>query len=70
MERSRRGEWTAIGGSIGPQLDTWRPRETTSLAKESGMLKKAKHKATQIVVGSAELYRELAVSAFRLVPRR
>jgi formate-dependent phosphoribosylglycinamide formyltransferase (GAR transformylase) len=34
------------------------------------VLKKAKDKATLILVGSAELYRELAISAFRLVPRR
>jgi hypothetical protein len=34
------------------------------------MLKKAKNKATQILVGSAGLYRELAISALRLVPRR
>jgi hypothetical protein len=38
--------------------------------KESGVLKKAKDRATQILLGSAELYRELAVSALRLVPRR
>ena len=70
MERSKRGEWTAIVEPIGRRADTWRPLEATSLTKESGVLKKAKNKATQILVGSAELYRELAISAFRLVPRR
>jgi formate-dependent phosphoribosylglycinamide formyltransferase (GAR transformylase) len=34
------------------------------------MLKQAKDRATLILVGSAELYRELAISALRLLPRR
>lgn len=70
MERSQRGEWRALIGSNPPRSDTCAPPQTTSPPKESGVLKKAKDKATQILVGSAELYRELAVSAFRLVPRR
>jgi hypothetical protein len=70
MERSRRGEWTALPGAIPARDDTWYWLGATSKTKESGMLKKVKTKATQILVGSAELYRELAISAFRLVPRR
>lgn len=70
MQRSKRGEWTPIGGPIRPGPDTWQRLATTSPVKESGVLKKAKDRATQILLGSAELYRELAVSAFRLVPRR
>jgi hypothetical protein len=33
------------------------------------MLKKAKNRASAILIGSAELYREMALSALRLVRR-
>jgi len=81
MERSSRGEWTAIVGTFSPQLrpgsrppaashDTSNPPGTTSSQKETDVLKKAKRKATEILVGSKELYREIALSALSLVPRR
>ena len=70
MVRSKRGEWIALDGVTSTRSDTWRRLEATPSTKESGVLKQAKYKATQILVGSAELYRELAISALSLVPRR
>ncbi len=35
-----------------------------------GLMKKAIHKAKQLVTATAELYRELALSALSLVPGR
>lgn len=49
--------------------DTETPLETTTCAEDSGMLKKAKNRASAILAGSAALYREMAFSALRLVRR-
>lgn len=49
--------------------DTQAPNEATTRAEDSGMLKKAKNRASAILSGSAALYREMAVSALRLVRR-
>ena len=49
--------------------DTEAPLETTTRAEDSGMLKKAKNRASAILSGSAALYREMAFSALRLVRR-
>lgn len=38
--------------------------------RENRMLKKARNKATEILLISAELYRDMALSALRLVGRR
>jgi hypothetical protein len=42
----------------------------TSLARGIGMLQKAKSKANEIWTTSAELYREMTLSALRLLPGR
>jgi hypothetical protein len=56
--------WTPV------RRDTERRVEATTHPEEDpGMLKKAKHRAGAILSGSAELYRELALSALRLVRR-
>ena len=52
-----------------PARDTEAPLETTSPAEAPSMLKKAKNRASAILIGSAELYREMALSALRLVRR-
>ena len=81
MERSSRGEWAAIKEVVSPhseearrcpadRSDTWRIVAPTYPPKEADVLKKAKTKASQILAGSAELYREIALSALSLVPRR
>lgn len=49
--------------------DTEPPIEATTRAEDSGMLKKAKTRASAIWAGSAALYREMAFSALRLVRR-
>ena len=49
--------------------DTEAPAEATTRAEDSGMLKKARNRATAILSGSAALYREMAFSALRLVRR-
>ena len=49
--------------------DTDGPLEATSAAEDLGMLKKAKNRASAILAGSAALYREMALSALRLVRR-
>jgi hypothetical protein len=49
--------------------DTQTPPEATTRAEDSGMLKKAKTRASAILSGSAALYREMAFSALRLVRR-
>lgn len=49
--------------------DTHPRVEATPNSEDLGMLKKAKHRASAILSGSAELYRELAISALRLVRR-
>ena len=49
--------------------DTDAPIEATTASEDSGMLKKAKHRASAILSGSAQLYREMALSALRLVRR-
>lgn len=55
--------WIRRGG------DTQAPVETTSRAEDPSMLKRAKHRASAILFSSAELYREMALSALRLVRR-
>ena len=53
--------------------DTCRPFEPTCLTgleEDVAMLKKAQNKATEIAAASLELYREMALSALRLVPGR
>jgi hypothetical protein len=52
-----------------PLRDTQAPVETTSSAEAPNMLKKAKNRATAILTSSTELYREMALSALRLVRR-
>ena len=49
--------------------DTQTPAEATSRTEDSTMLKKAKTRAVAILAGSADLYREMALSALRLVRR-
>ena len=49
--------------------DTDAPAEATSRPEDPSMLKKAKHRASAILSSSAELYREMALSALRLVRR-
>ena len=70
MERSERGEWAALQTRKGDRADTWRRLDATSPEREDAVLKKTRSKATQILLGTGELYRELALSALRLVPRR
>jgi hypothetical protein len=55
--------WTRAGH------DTQTRAETTTRPEAPGMLKKARSKATAILYGSAELYREMALSALKLVKR-
>ena len=55
--------WTRV------RPDTNTRVEATSRPEDPGMLKKAKHRASAILSGSAELYRDLALSALRLVRR-
>lgn len=52
-----------------PSRDTQAPVETTSPVEDSSMLKKARHRASAILSSSADLYREMALSALRLVRR-
>lgn len=52
-----------------PARDTEAPVETTSPAEAPTMLKKAKNRASAILTSSADLYREMALSALRLVRR-
>jgi len=52
-----------------PAGDTEAPLEATSRPEETSMLKKAKNRASVILTSSAELYREMALSALRLVRR-
>jgi hypothetical protein len=49
--------------------DTEAPVAATTRTEDSGMLKKARNRATAILSGSASLYREMAFSALRLVRR-
>jgi hypothetical protein len=49
--------------------DTEPHAETTTDAEDPGMLKKAKSRASAIWSSSAGLYREMALSALRLVRR-
>ena len=52
-----------------PARDTEAPVEPTSPVEAQSMLKKAKNRASAILTSSAELYREMALSALRLVRR-
>ena len=49
--------------------DTQVPVEATPETEDSSMLKKAKSRAASILSSSASLYREMALSALRLVRR-
>jgi hypothetical protein len=49
--------------------DTDAPAAATSLAEDPSMLKKARSRAGALLASSAELYREMALSALRLVRR-
>ena len=55
--------WTRVRPDTDPRA------EATSRLEDPSMLKKAKHRASAILAGSAELYREIALSALRLVRR-
>lgn len=52
-----------------PRTDTNTPSRTTSRAEAHTMLRKARNRATALISSSAELYREMALSALRLVRR-
>ena len=55
--------WTGV------PRDTDRTLETTPRPEDTSMLKKARNRASAILSGSALLYREMALSALRLVRR-
>lgn len=52
-----------------PVRDTNPPEPPTPQSEDPGMLKRARNRATEILSSSAELYREMALSALRLVRR-
>ena len=56
-------------GVRSPRNDTSGVRAPTYLAKETTVLKKARNRATLIVVSSVELYREMTLSAVSLFRR-
>ena len=53
----------------GARRDTQTPLEPTPPPEDTSMLKKARNRASAILSGSAVLYREMALSALRLVRR-
>jgi hypothetical protein len=55
--------WTGVPRDTDPTL------EATSRPEDTSMLKKARNRASAILSGSAVLYREMALSALRLVRR-
>ena len=74
--RGRRPGWVRLqvmGGPAqlwtGDRRDTDPALETTPRPEDTSMLKKARNRASAILSGSAVLYREMALSALRLVRR-
>ena len=57
--------WARVHGARLPTLTV----EATPETEDSSMLKKAKSRAASILSSSASLYREMALSALRLVRR-
>jgi hypothetical protein len=79
-QRPPLARWTPSTGWVRTQVmgrpaqlwtrpDTQDPAEATPAAEDSGMLKRAKSRAATLWSSSAGLYREMALSALRLVRR-
>jgi hypothetical protein len=75
-DRAKRRGWVRLQVMGRPaQLWTGTPRDTdptleaTPRPEDTSMLKKARSRASAILSGSAVLYREMALSALRLVRR-